>query len=81
MKRDFTYIDDIVTGVVNVMGKVPTETEDGAPYKVYNIGNNKPEKALGDTGEFDKEDYRQSCRKERLPSNQVPYISLCGCYE
>lgn len=46
MKRDFTYIDDIVTGVVNVMGKVPAETEDDAPYKVYNIGNNKPENLL-----------------------------------
>lgn len=46
MKRDFTYIDDIVTGVVNVMGKVPNETEDGAPYKVYNIGNNSPENLL-----------------------------------
>lgn len=46
MKRDFTYIDDIVTGVVNVMGKVPAESEDGVPYKVYNIGNNKPENLL-----------------------------------
>lgn len=46
MRRDFTYIDDIITGVVNVMGKVPTETEDGARYKVYNIGNNKPENLL-----------------------------------
>lgn len=46
MKRDFTYIDDIVTGVVNVMGKVPDLTEDDAPYKVYNIGNNKPENLL-----------------------------------
>lgn len=46
MKRDFTYIDDIVTGVVNVMGKVPDKTEDGVPYKVYNIGNNKPENLL-----------------------------------
>ena len=46
MKRDFTYIDDIITGVINVMGKVPDETEDGAPYKVYNIGNNKPENLL-----------------------------------
>jgi UDP-glucuronate 4-epimerase len=46
MKRDFTYIDDIVTGVVNVMAKAPDETEDGAPYKVYNIGNNKPEDLL-----------------------------------
>ncbi len=46
MKRDFTYIDDIVTGVVNVMGKVPSIDEDGVPYKIYNIGNNKPENLL-----------------------------------
>jgi len=46
MKRDFTYIDDIVTGVISVMGKAPAETADGAPYKVYNIGNNKPENLL-----------------------------------
>jgi len=46
MKRDFTYIDDIVTGVVNVMNKPPVENEDGALYKVYNIGNNKPENLL-----------------------------------
>lgn len=42
MYRDFTFIDDIVTGIINVMQKTPSETEDGAPYKVYNIGNNKP---------------------------------------
>ena len=42
MYRDFTFVDDIVTGIVNVMQKTPSETEDGAPYKVYNIGNNKP---------------------------------------
>ena len=46
MKRDFTYVDDIVTGIVNVMQKPPAETEDGAPYKVYNIGNNHPESLL-----------------------------------
>jgi len=46
MKRDFTYIDDIITGVVNVMSKTPSENEDGAPYKIYNIGNNKPENLL-----------------------------------
>ena len=46
MKRDFTYIDDIVTGVIHVMGKAPAETADGAPYKIYNIGNNKPENLL-----------------------------------
>lgn len=46
MKRDFTYVDDIVTGIVNVMKKPPVENEDGALYKVYNIGNNKPENLL-----------------------------------
>lgn len=46
MKRDFTYIDDIITGVVGVIAKVPNETEDGAPYMIYNIGNNNPENLL-----------------------------------
>lgn len=46
MYRDFTYIDDIVKGIVNVMQKSPDETEDGTPYKIYNIGNNKPESLM-----------------------------------
>lgn len=45
-KRDFTYIDDIVTGVINVMKKAPDENTDGVRYKVYNIGNNQPENLL-----------------------------------
>lgn len=45
-KRDFTYIDDIVAGVVNVMEKTPDRNENGVRYKVYNIGNNKPENLL-----------------------------------
>ncbi len=49
--RDFTYIDDIVEGVVRVMQHSPQrqQGEDGlpvAPYKVYNIGNNAPESLL-----------------------------------
>ena len=46
MKRDFTYIDDIVAGIIDVMETPPVETEDGAPYKIYNIGNSKPENLL-----------------------------------
>lgn len=46
MYRDFTYIDDIVKGIVNIMQKTPELTEDDAPYKVYNIGNNKPESLM-----------------------------------
>ncbi|MCH5342960.1 MAG: GDP-mannose 4,6-dehydratase [Acetatifactor sp.] len=47
MYRDFTYIDDIIEGVVKVMGKIPEENEDGVRYKVYNIGNSSPESLLG----------------------------------
>ena len=46
MYRDFTYIDDIVTGIINVMKKPPAADENGACHKLYNIGNNKPEKLL-----------------------------------
>lgn len=50
-KRDFTYIDDIVEGVVRVMQKPPEKKtgEDGLPippYAIYNIGNNRPENLL-----------------------------------
>lgn len=53
MQRDFTYIDDIVEGVVRVMDRIPEPNPDWsgatpdaatsyAPYKLYNIGNNNP---------------------------------------
>lgn len=50
-KRDFTYVDDIVEGVVRVMQGAPEKKngEDGLPippYAVYNIGNNQPENLL-----------------------------------
>ncbi len=50
-KRDFTYIDDIVEGIIRVMNKAPEKKdgEDGLPippYKLYNIGNNHPENLL-----------------------------------
>ena len=47
MKRDFTYIDDIVEGVIRVMKKTSTPQENKystakPPYRIYNIGNNNP---------------------------------------
>ena len=50
-QRDFTYVDDIVEGVVRIMQHAPEKLtgEDGLPippYKVYNIGNNSPENLL-----------------------------------
>jgi len=58
MERDFTYIDDIIDGIFRVLsgqapegnsswnGKQPDPSSSPAPYKVYNIGNNKPVKLL-----------------------------------
>lgn len=50
-KRDFTYVDDIVEGIIRVMNKPPAKAigEDGLPlppYAIYNIGNNQPENLL-----------------------------------
>lgn len=50
-KRDFTYIDDVIEGIVRVMKKAPDKIagKDGLPlppYKVYNIGNGRPENLL-----------------------------------
>lgn len=46
MYRDFTYIDDIVTGIANILPNPPKKDENGVPHKLYNIGNNKPEKLM-----------------------------------
>jgi UDP-glucuronate 4-epimerase len=42
MQRDFTYIDDIIEGIFRVMQHPPQLSLDQAPYKIYNIGNNRP---------------------------------------
>lgn len=47
MKRDFTYIDDIVAGLLKTMGSIPSpqssiNSKTNSPHKIYNIGNNKP---------------------------------------
>ena len=67
-KRDFTYIDDIVEGVVRVMQHVPEKQtgEDGLPippYKVYNIGNNHPENLL---------DFVTSLQEELIRAGVLP---------
>jgi len=65
MQRDFTYIDDIVEGVVRVMGRLakpnlgwrgddPDPGSSYAPYKIYNIGNNNPVELLEFIGEIEK---------------------------
>ena len=46
MRRDFTYVDDIVKGVVTVLDRVPAKDADGVPHRVYNIGNHRSEPLL-----------------------------------
>lgn len=46
MYRDFTYVDDIVTGIEHMLCNPPIENVKGDKYKIYNIGNNKPEKLM-----------------------------------
>ena len=67
-KRDFTYVDDIVEGVVRIMQHAP-EKEMGTdglpipPYKIYNIGNNSPENLL---------DFVQILQEELIRANVLP---------
>jgi UDP-glucuronate 4-epimerase len=57
MRRDFTYVDDVVDGIIRVMGKAPapdpawdaaspTPDTSFAPYRIYNVGNNRPESLM-----------------------------------
>ncbi len=67
-KRDFTFVDDIVEGVLRVMRKAPEKAlgEDGLPippYKVYNIGNSNPENLL---------DFVQILQEELLRAGVLP---------
>ena len=66
MMRDFTYIDDIVKGIANILPNPPEEIETGAKYKVYNIGNNKPEKLMDYIQTLEKHLGREA-KKEFLP--------------
>ncbi|MFC6465175.1 NAD-dependent epimerase [Marinilactibacillus sp. GCM10026970] len=77
MMRDFTYIDDIVNGIVQLLDKAPklnleydyqnsSPKDSYAPYKVYNIGNNKPVRLL-DFVETLEENLGVEAVKEFLP--------------
>ena len=46
MYRDFTYVDDIVTGIQNLLCCPPKQNQQGVAYRIYNIGNNQPEKLM-----------------------------------
>ncbi|MGD9098748.1 MAG: NAD-dependent epimerase [Desulfobacterales bacterium] len=77
MRRDFTYIDDIVEGVVRVMHRLPAPDPDWrgdapdpgtsyAPYRNYNIGNNNPVELMDFIGAIEKA-LGMEAQKEMLP--------------
>lgn len=66
MYRDFTYIDDIVKGVENILCNPPAEDKKGAIFKIYNIGNNQPEKLMDFISELEK-NIGKEAKKEYLP--------------
>ncbi len=77
MMRDFTYVDDIIEGVVRVLDKpatpdpdfdtgLPKASTSNAPYRVFNIGNSQPEKLLDFIGTLEKA-LGKTAEKEFLP--------------
>lgn len=66
MMRDFTYIDDIVTGVFHVLCNPPEEDELGAASRIYNIGNHKPVRLMDFIAVLEKHLGREAV-KEYLP--------------
>src|SRR5437867_6251177 len=54
MRRDFTYIDDIVEGVVRVLASPPTRTPTAAPHTIYNIGNHDAVELESFIGELER---------------------------
>jgi UDP-glucuronate 4-epimerase len=80
MQRDFTYIDDIVEGVVRVMAR-PASPNDAwrgdrpdpgtsyAPYRIYNIGNNNPVQLMDFIGAIEKA-LGKEAQKTMLPLQQ-----------
>lgn len=95
MQRDFTYVDDIVQGIVHVIdnppkgdgawdGKHPDPASSKAPYKIYNIGNNAPVKLM-DFIEALEEKIGKKAQKNLLPlqAGDVPstYADVSGLVE
>lgn len=77
MRRDFTYIDDVVQAIVRLMdrppqgnpgwtGDKPDPATSAAPWKIYNIGNNRPEELIRVVALLEKE-FGRTATKEMLP--------------
>jgi len=74
MQRDFTYVDDIIEGVIRVMGRLPESNPEWrgdnpdpgtsyVPYKIYNIGNNNPVELIEFIGVIEKALKREAVKE------------------
>jgi UDP-glucuronate 4-epimerase len=88
MERDFTYIDDIVSGIYNLIEKPPVSnydwneidgliSESFAPYKVYNIGNNSPVKLMDFINAIEKE-VNIEAKKEYMDMQPGDVLKTCA---
>lgn len=88
MQRDFTYIDDVVEGVVRVMDRIPSPDQDWsgdrpdpgtsyAPYRIYNIGNNRPVELLRFI-EVLEECLGKKAAKNLLPMQAGDVLATCA---
>ncbi len=75
MYRDFTYIDDIVEGISKVMVSPSKSNEDGVKYKIYNIGNNKPESLMNFVNILEEKLLKYGVIKEKVEKELLPMQS------
>ncbi|ESA33994.1 uridine diphosphate galacturonate 4-epimerase [Leptolyngbya sp. Heron Island J] len=85
MRRDFTYIDDIVTGVVQTLNHIPQPSENiasdpshsHAPYRIYNIGNGRPVELMGFIEVLEKH-LGITAQKNMLPLQPGDVLETCA---
>lgn len=88
MQRDFTYIDDIIEGIVRILGHIPQSdpvwdavkpdpATSSAPYRLYNIGNNQPVE-LAQFIEVLEECLGKKARKNMLPLQAGEVLVTCA---
>ena len=83
MYRDFTYVDDIVTAIKYIIQKEPKRQEDGAKYKIYNIGNGSPEtleKFVNILEEclLEENVAKTLCKKKYIPKQKGDVYQTCA---
>jgi UDP-glucuronate 4-epimerase len=84
MQRDFTYIDDVVEGVVRVLARLPAADGDRAPYAIYNIGNHEAVELDAFIGMLESALGRRAIRRDRpMQPGDVPatYASIERLHE